>query len=160
MVCHLLGSVLLNFDRYLTIFTFILFNLPNFSSDQPISCPGDPAVSQSSLTLILLTWSIGWAPSNASKWQIGFNSAFKGLISRTFIHLFIYLQQPTVDQVKVKITLVQSMKTQRGSRGIALLSFNLGARCEWVVNATPRPLDSGKERNIGGWKPQGRSRQV
>ena len=31
------------------------------------------------LTLILLTWSIGWAPNNASKWQIGFNSAFKGL---------------------------------------------------------------------------------
>jgi len=31
------------------------------------------------LTLILLTWRIGWAPSNASKWQMGFNSAFKGL---------------------------------------------------------------------------------
>jgi hypothetical protein len=31
------------------------------------------------LTLILLTWNIGWAPNNASKWQIKFNSAFKGL---------------------------------------------------------------------------------
>ena len=31
------------------------------------------------LTLILLTWNIGWAPHNASKWQVGFNSAFKGL---------------------------------------------------------------------------------
>jgi len=31
------------------------------------------------LTLILLTWRITWAPNNASKWQIGFNSAFKGL---------------------------------------------------------------------------------
>jgi len=31
------------------------------------------------LTLILLTWSIGWAPNNARKWQMGFNSAFKGL---------------------------------------------------------------------------------
>jgi hypothetical protein len=30
------------------------------------------------LTLILLTWNIGRAP-NVSKWQIGFNSAFKGL---------------------------------------------------------------------------------
>jgi hypothetical protein len=30
-------------------------------------------------TLILLTWSIGWAPNNASKWQMGFNSTFKGL---------------------------------------------------------------------------------
>jgi len=31
------------------------------------------------LTLILLTWRIWWARNNASKWQIGFNSAFKGL---------------------------------------------------------------------------------
>ena len=32
------------------------------------------------LTLIRLTWRIWWAPNNASKWQMGFNSAFKGLI--------------------------------------------------------------------------------
>ena len=32
-----------------------------------------------SLTLILLMWRIGWAPNNASRWQIGFNSAFKVL---------------------------------------------------------------------------------
>jgi len=31
------------------------------------------------LTLTLLTWRIWWAPNNASKWQMGFNSAFKGL---------------------------------------------------------------------------------
>jgi hypothetical protein len=31
------------------------------------------------LTLILLTWSIWWA-NNASKWQMGFNLAFKGSI--------------------------------------------------------------------------------
>jgi hypothetical protein len=31
------------------------------------------------LTLILLTWRIWWAPNNASKWQMGLNSAFKGL---------------------------------------------------------------------------------
>ena len=34
-----------------------------------------------SLTLILLMWRIWWAPNNASKWQMGFNSAFKGLKS-------------------------------------------------------------------------------
>ena len=33
------------------------------------------------LTLILLTWTIWRAPTNASKWRMGFNSAFKGLIS-------------------------------------------------------------------------------
>ena len=32
-----------------------------------------------SFTLILLTWRIWWAPNNANKRQIGFNSAFKGL---------------------------------------------------------------------------------
>ena len=32
------------------------------------------------LTLTLLTWTIWRAPTNASKWRMGFNSAFKGLI--------------------------------------------------------------------------------
>ena len=31
------------------------------------------------LTLTLLTWRIWWASNNARRWQIGFNSAFKGL---------------------------------------------------------------------------------
>jgi len=31
------------------------------------------------LTVNLLTWNIWWAPSNASRWQMGFNSACKGL---------------------------------------------------------------------------------
>jgi len=33
------------------------------------------------LTLILLTWKIWWDSNNASRWQMGFNSAFKGLIN-------------------------------------------------------------------------------
>jgi hypothetical protein len=32
------------------------------------------------LTFILLTWTIWRAPTNASKWRMRFNSAFKGLI--------------------------------------------------------------------------------
>jgi len=32
-----------------------------------------------SLTLILLTWRIWWTSNNASRWQMGFNLAFKGL---------------------------------------------------------------------------------
>ena len=35
--------------------------------------------SACSLNLILLTWRIGWAHNNASRWHIGFNSAFKVL---------------------------------------------------------------------------------
>jgi hypothetical protein len=34
------------------------------------------------LTLALLTWTIWRAPTNASKWRMGFNSAFKGLRTR------------------------------------------------------------------------------
>jgi hypothetical protein len=34
----------------------------------------------SALTLTLLTWRIWLAPNNVSKWQMGFNMAFKGLI--------------------------------------------------------------------------------
>jgi len=37
-------------------------------------------VSHSYLALYLLTCKIWWAPNNASRWQMGFNSAFKGLI--------------------------------------------------------------------------------
>jgi len=33
------------------------------------------------LTLILLTWKIWLAPNNANRWQMEFNSAFKGLSS-------------------------------------------------------------------------------
>jgi len=31
------------------------------------------------LTLNPLTWKIWWVPNNDSRWQMGFNSAFKGL---------------------------------------------------------------------------------
>jgi len=36
------------------------------------------------LTLTLLTLRIWWAPNNASRWQMGFNSAFKGLMKLEF----------------------------------------------------------------------------
>jgi len=43
-------------------------------------------------------------------------------------------------QVKVKFTLEQAWKAQRGSRDTALLFLFLGHRWGWVVIATPRPL--------------------
>ena len=43
------------------------------------------ATTQYSLTLNLLTTTIVAPPSNASKWQMGFNSAFKGLIQSLFL---------------------------------------------------------------------------
>ena len=40
------------------------------------------------LTLILLTWTVWRAPTNASKWRMGFNSAFKGTES-SFRHVMV-----------------------------------------------------------------------
>jgi hypothetical protein len=55
--------------------------------------------------------------------------------------------------VKVKVTLEQATKAQRGSRGVTTLSLT-SALDGWVVNATPRPLYP-RERPathcIGGW---------
>jgi hypothetical protein len=44
------------------------------------------------LTLILLTWRIWWAPNNASKWQMGFNSTFKVLMYELKHDRAIFLQ--------------------------------------------------------------------
>jgi hypothetical protein len=49
-----------------------------------VPCCGSARVLQviklyTSLTLTLLMWTKWWAPASASKWQMGFNSAFKGL---------------------------------------------------------------------------------
>ena len=57
-------------------------------------------------------------------------------------------------KVKVKFTLEQAMKAQKGSRGIALLFLNLGTRWGWMVNAMPWPLypwERSGTHCIGGW---------
>jgi hypothetical protein len=35
-------------------------------------------------------------------------------------------------KIKVKFTIAQATKAQRGSRGMAIFYFNLGARWRWV----------------------------
>jgi hypothetical protein len=57
-------------------------------------------------------------------------------------------------KVKIKFAQKQTMKAQRGNKGIAYSFFNLGARLGWVVNATPRPIDPRERPSthcIGGW---------
>jgi len=46
--------------------------------DLETSRVGAPCLRVNDLALILLTWR-KWTPNNASKWQMGFNSAFKRL---------------------------------------------------------------------------------
>ena len=47
------------------------------------------------LTLNTLTWKIWWAPNNGSRWQMGFNSAFKGLKEQDSHDLVFHLQEYT-----------------------------------------------------------------
>ena len=55
------------------------------------------------LTLILLTWRKWWAPNNASKQQMGFNSGFKGLI-----HLVVCLTTGPKPLLKRALRIVPS----------------------------------------------------
>ena len=54
------------------------------------------------LTLILLTWGIWRAPNNASKLQMGFNSAFKALNS-VGIDEFIKINRQLVLEKKLPV---------------------------------------------------------
>jgi len=62
--------------------------------------------------------------------------------------------------VKVKFTLEQAMKTQKGSRGIAVLFFSLTWTPDGGGWSVPRPgrFKAGKDRRLG--RPQSRSRRV
>jgi hypothetical protein len=42
--------------------------------------------------------------------------------------------------IKLNFTLEQSVKAHKGSSGISVLVFSLGARWEWVINFTPGAL--------------------
>jgi len=50
------------------------------------------------------------------------------------------LKQMTMKWKEYTFTIEQATKTQRGSRGIAILFFSLGARWGWVFNASPQPF--------------------
>ena len=55
---------------YIYIYIYILYDISSLRIND--------------LTLILLTWRKWWAPNNASKHQMGFKSAFKGLMKLEF----------------------------------------------------------------------------
>ena len=54
-----------------------------------------PVRSGVTLTFILLTWRIWWAPTSASKWQMGFNSAFNGLNEESWRRKITYTKKQT-----------------------------------------------------------------
>ena len=62
------------------------------------------------------------------------------LYSAVLLHGYVF--QSMLESFFLYVTLEQATKAKMGSRGIAQLYtfFNLGARWEWMVNVTPRPL--------------------
>ena len=77
-------SIFVLYHFYLVFFTYLYFNLSAFLMFHFsyiclhfYLCFAFYIPFQ--LTLTSLTWKIWWAPNNASRWQMGFNSAFKGL---------------------------------------------------------------------------------
>ena len=56
-------------------------------NDLEVSISGHAFFYPIPLTLNTLTWKIWWAPNNASRWQMGFNSAFKRLTLVTLISM-------------------------------------------------------------------------
>jgi len=66
------------------------------------------------LTLILLTLRIWWAPNNASKWPMGFNSAFRGLNAELnpIWHLLVLLGAHYIlhfSRIRVKVCAVMAL---------------------------------------------------
>jgi len=57
----------------------LMTNTPIWKGHGVSFCNRNNRSRPTNLTLILLTWRIWWVPNNASKWQMGFNLAFKGL---------------------------------------------------------------------------------
>ena len=66
------------------------------------------------LTLILLTLRIRWAPNNASKGQMGFNSAFKGLNSIR-INVQVYQNNGQLQNCN-KVNATQITRTHKGTQ--------------------------------------------
>jgi len=86
-----------------------------------------------SLTLILLTWR-KWTPNNASKWQMRFNSAFKGLKECPKVHEFVTGMSDHTLLVIFDIH-VSLRRADHSSRGVLP---NVVRRCVWSRNINNR----------------------
>ena len=78
------------------------------------------------LTLILLTWRIWWTPNNASRWQMGFNSAFKWLM--------VFVKADPKTEWEPNITLVKGWRKLQDKDVLDLQAFLIiSAEVEWEL---------------------------
>ena len=102
--------------------------------------PYDKVSMNVSLTLYLLTWRIWWAPNNASRWQMGFNSAFKGLIWRPQV---LGYKQPTRCNNNNFINNFNQLNMFRPSSGALDCVYNL-----WYTALTTLPASDQDEVDL------------
>ena len=87
IVCRKRKEQLMDCVKYVWVWIFGCDS--DWPTDQPIDWPTNKQQTKkrtprsillpAKLTLKPLTWKIWWAPNHASRWQVGFYSAFKGL---------------------------------------------------------------------------------
>ena len=65
-------------------------------------------------------------------------------VPRTFVPLTRHTRAVFLNKVKVKTVPLNAKQAQRRGTGIVLPLLDHGARREWVVNVTLRPLYSGE----------------
>jgi len=97
-----------------------------------------PADGRWDLTLILLTWRIWWAANNASRLQIGFNSAFKGLMQ---VHTTKFHEKPS-SWSRIVHTQTQRWKDVR--RDITKLAVNF----QNFFKKSPRTIINSERVNV------------
>jgi len=106
------------------------------------------------LTLILLTWRKWWTPNNASKWQMGFNSAFKGL-NRTSWSCTSISSSWNMESLSFKkegFTTVQAWDCVLCCS--AQRSAALANSVPWHPTPAPAPLRLNQFARVGGvWNP-------
>ena len=103
--CCLSNSEMVPFAPIITGITFsYTFHMGWISIINPFVCVR--IFSAYLLTLILLTWRKWWTPNNTSKWQMEFNSAFKGFIT--------FLSPEVVTSISIQVTFSVSLIIMSG----------------------------------------------